>query len=135
MKAVAGIGVLIVGGLAIVALAASAASSNRTSEHLGPPDEHSVAKQEAGGELEVRVTPEMRRHSLIRNVLYFAGTMYGFGVLIVILATGLSRKMREVCRQFRRPAVAAMVYFALFTGVTVTSTFPLSVGPSPSPMV
>ena len=38
---------------------------------------------------EVRVTDEMRRHSRIGDTLYFAGTAWSFGVLALLLVSGL----------------------------------------------
>ena len=55
-------------------------------------------KPEAGGlkpaapqrRLEVKVTPEMIRHSRINDVLYFADFVYGIGALLLVLAAGWS---------------------------------------------
>src|SRR3954451_19460740 len=63
---------------------------------------------------EVNVTPEMIRHSRIYDVLYFVDFAYGIGVLLLILTTGLSARMRAfVSRRARWPFVAAMLYFVL----------------------
>jgi Zn-dependent protease with chaperone function len=75
---------------------------------------------------EVNVTPEMIRHSRIYDVLYFVDFMYGIGVLLLILGTGWSARMRAFAsRHVRWPFVAAMLYFVLFSVVTAILTFPL----------
>jgi Zn-dependent protease with chaperone function len=67
---------------------------------------------------EVQVTDEMRRHSRLRDVLYFVGSAWSFGVLAVVLLTGLSRRMRDAAaRVTKRPFVLAMIYIALLTVV------------------
>src|SRR5687768_14271995 len=76
---------------------------------------------------EVRVTDEMRRHSRIGDTLYFVGTAWSFGVLALVLFSGLSRRMRDVAaRVTRKPFVIAMLYIALFTIVIAILEFPLS---------
>lgn len=75
----------------------------------------------------VDVTDEMRRHSRIREVLYFVGFAYTLLVLVLVLATGLSKRMREVAaRVVKQPFVIAMLYVALFTIVTTVLEFPLA---------
>jgi STE24 endopeptidase len=75
---------------------------------------------------EVNVTPEMIRHSRIYDVLYFVDFMYGIGVLLLILGTGWSARMRAFAsRHVRWPFVAAMLYFVLLSLVTAILTFPL----------
>jgi Zn-dependent protease with chaperone function len=76
---------------------------------------------------EVQVTDEMRRHSRIGDTLYFVGTAWSFGVLVLILATGLSRRMRDAAaRVTRKPFVLAMLYIALFTVAVAVLEFPLA---------
>lgn len=74
----------------------------------------------------VHVTPEMIRHSRINIALYFINTIAGIGILMLILATGWSAGLRNVAQRFGRWSfVVAMVYFVLFSLVTVALTFPL----------
>ena len=74
----------------------------------------------------VQVTPEMTRHSRIRYALYFIGTAYGFGVLLLILNSGWSRKLRDLAaRLTSNRFFMAMIYIALFTLVSALLTFPL----------
>jgi STE24 endopeptidase len=75
---------------------------------------------------EVNVTPEMIRHSRIYGVLYFADFVYGIAVLLLILRSGWSARMRAFAsRHVRWPFVAAMLYFVLLSLVTAILTFPL----------
>ncbi len=73
----------------------------------------------------VRVTPEMIRHSRIYDVLYFVGFVYGIGVLLLVLKTGISTKIRNATR-VRWSFIASMLYFALLTVVTSALEFPLT---------
>ena len=73
----------------------------------------------------VRVTPEMIRHSRIYDVLYFVGFFYSVGVLLLILNTRVSARLRDVAR-VRWRFVAAMLYFALLSIVTTAVEFPLT---------
>lgn len=74
----------------------------------------------------VTVTPEMREHQRWVDALYFAGTAWGLLILVAVLALGLSRRMRDVAaRVTRRPFLAAMVYFALFSLVTTLLSLPM----------
>jgi Zn-dependent protease with chaperone function len=75
---------------------------------------------------EVNVTPEMRRHSHILDTLYFVDTAFGFAMLGVILAIGLSRRLREWAQRIaKKRFLAAFVYYVLFAIVTTIIEFPL----------
>jgi STE24 endopeptidase len=75
---------------------------------------------------EVRVTPEMLRHSRIENVLYVVAEVYGVAVLLVVLASGLSSRMRDAAFLItQKRFLAAMIYFGLFIIVTTLMSFPL----------
>lgn len=74
---------------------------------------------------EVRVTPEMIRHSRILDTLYFVGTLYGILVLLLILSTRLSARMRDAAARIGRfRFLAAMIWFALFSLAVFLLTFP-----------
>ena len=76
---------------------------------------------------EVRVTPEMMRHSRIDETIYFAGTLYGIATLLLLLATGASAKMRDLAeRVVRRRFVASMLYIVLFAIAIAILDFPLT---------
>jgi Zn-dependent protease with chaperone function len=76
---------------------------------------------------EVKVTPEMRRHSRILDTLYFFDTAFGFALLAIVLATGLSRRLREIAQRIaKRRFLAAFVYYVLFSIVTTVIEFPLA---------
>ena len=76
---------------------------------------------------EVRVTEEMVRHSRIRDILYFAGTAYGIGVLLLVLVTRISARLRDAAtRVTRKPFVLSIVYVALLTLVITLLELPLA---------
>lgn len=76
---------------------------------------------------EVRVTDEMLRHTRVRHALYFAGFGYFAAVLLVVLLSGLSRRMRDAAeRVTKHPFVSAMLYLAMFILVTAIFEFPLT---------
>jgi Zn-dependent protease with chaperone function len=85
-----------------------------------------VVAAEPARRFTVRVTPEMKRHSRIYDVLYFAGSAYGVAVLWLLMKTGISMKLRDVASRARWRFLIAMAYFALFTLVTSAFHFPLS---------
>ncbi len=76
---------------------------------------------------EVRVTDEMARHTRIRNVLYFVGVGWSAVMMLGLLATGASRRMRDLAaRATQKPFLAAMLYLALFVVASALLEFPLS---------
>jgi STE24 endopeptidase len=88
-----------------------------------------VEERPAEGEprLEVQITDEMIRHSRIRDVLYFVATAYSFGVLLLILTTGLSAQLRDLAsRVTKKPFPMAMVFMALLVAVVAVAEFPLT---------
>ena len=77
--------------------------------------------------LSVRTTPEMKRHSRIYDVLYFAGSAYGIAVLWFIMRSGITFKLRDLANRARWRVLIALAYFVLLTLVTSAFEFPLSV--------
>ena len=76
---------------------------------------------------EVEVTPEMVRHSRIRDVLYFVGNAWAAGTLALLLLTPVSRKVRDAAARItKKPFLMAMVYIAIITVVIAAIDFPLS---------
>ena len=76
---------------------------------------------------EVQITDEMLRHSRLREVLYFAGVGWSAAVMLGLLFTGASRRMRDVAaRVTKKPFLVAMVYLVLFILATTLISFPLS---------
>ena len=109
-------------GLAVVAVtlvaAAVTALAQPTSEKRDTPK---------SDRFEVHVTDEMVRHSRLSDTLYFVGTAWSFGSLLLLLATGLSRRMRDTAARFsKRPIVVDVLYIALFTVAMAILNFPLS---------
>ena len=74
----------------------------------------------------VHVTPEMIRHSRILDAIYFGGFFYSCAVLIIVLKSGISVKLRDVASRAKWLFVIAMIYFALLSVVTTIFEFPLS---------
>jgi STE24 endopeptidase len=103
-----------------VALAAAAQSGGGSSAQPPQPP-----APEGDKRFEVKVTPEMREHSRILDTLYFAGTGYSLVVLVVVLASGLSRRMRDAVRT-RWRFLTAFLFFALFSVATEVLEFPLT---------
>lgn len=117
MKTMARVGL----ALAIVGIAAALVvrASGQPAERAGDAGEDS--------RFEVKVTDEMLRHSRIRDILYFVGTGWSLGVLVLVLATGASRRIRDLSvRAARKPFLVAMLYIVLFTLLTALLEFPLS---------
>jgi Zn-dependent protease with chaperone function len=123
-------------GSMVVALTISAQAKRESGVGSGESELHRVAAAAptpdsrhatpAKRHFEVNVTPEMIRHSRIYDVLYFVDVVYGVAVLLLILRTGWSARMRAFAtRHVRWPFVAAMLYFVLLSLVTAILTFPL----------
>jgi STE24 endopeptidase len=76
---------------------------------------------------EVQITDEMVRHSRIRDVLYFVGTAWAAGMMLLLLFTPASQKMRDAAeRVTKRPFVAAMITIVLFILALAVLDFPLA---------
>lgn len=66
-------------------------------------------------------------HSRIYDVLYFAGFFFSVLVLVVILQSRLSAKLRDVAQRItRRSLLASMIYCALLFLVIAAAEFPLT---------
>ena len=80
-----------------------------------------------GSRFEVQVTDEMLRHTRLRNILYFVGTGWSLAVLILLLVTGASKRLRDLAvGATKKPFPAAMAYIALFVLVTTSLELPLT---------
>jgi STE24 endopeptidase len=109
-------------GLALAAVTVAAVVIAQTTQ----PQPQRV-EQQNDARFEVQVTGEMRQHTRIRNVLYFVGTAWSIGILLLLLTTGASRRMRDVAvRATKKPFVAAMLYLVLFILVTTLLELPLA---------
>jgi Zn-dependent protease with chaperone function len=76
---------------------------------------------------EVKITDEMLRHSRIRDVLYFVANGWGAGMMLLLLFTQASRRMRDAAlRITKRPFVAAMIAIVLFICALSILDFPLA---------
>jgi Zn-dependent protease with chaperone function len=75
----------------------------------------------------VHVTPEMIRHSRILDVLYFVGFVYGVAVLLIILRSGISVRLRDLAgRVTRNRFLVAALFYALVSLVITAMEFPLA---------
>ena len=76
---------------------------------------------------EVQITDEMIRHTRIRDVLYFVGTAWSLGVLVLLLVSGASRRMRDLAARLTKHwFVMAMLYIVFFTLAAAVLDFPLT---------
>lgn len=75
----------------------------------------------------VHVTPEMILHSRIEDALYFIGALYIIVVLLIVLNTRISARLREIAARAVRPRfLLSMFYFAMLTAVIAAMEFPLT---------
>ena len=91
-----------------------------------PASDRSDAESERREELRVEVTPEMERHSRIRNILYFAGSAWLWGALWIVLKLGWSSRLRRIAervsgKRFLRDAL----WFGMFLVTMGCLLFPL----------
>lgn len=86
-----------------------------------------VEERKTGERFEVRITDEMLRHTRLRHALYFVGVAYSVGVFLLILGSGLSRRMRDAAaRVTKRPFVTSILYLVMFSIVWAILELPLS---------
>lgn len=77
--------------------------------------------------LEVKVTPEMIRHSRLSDVLYFVEFVYGIGALLLVLGAGWSARFRDAAQRLaKKKFLAGMLYFVFLTLAVTIIEFPLS---------
>jgi STE24 endopeptidase len=104
-------------GIAVVAVTVAVVAQETKKEEPRSGDER----------FEVRITDEMIRHSRIRDVLYFVGTAWSFGVLYLLMKTGAVRRMRDVARRVSpRPFIVAMLTIAMALVAVTLLEFPLA---------
>ncbi len=70
-------------------------------------------------------TPENRRYARVRQVLAVVEPLYDVAILVLLLVSGLSARMRDVAHaRARRRYVRVLVYLALFTLVMLAAEAP-----------
>ncbi|HMC21778.1 MAG TPA: M48 family metallopeptidase [Thermoanaerobaculia bacterium] len=85
-----------------------------------------VAAAPAARRVVVHVTPEMIRHSRLMDVLYFVDFLYIVGILIVVLQTGMSARIRDVAARALTCRFLVAVLYCVLMGLIVTAfEFPL----------
>jgi STE24 endopeptidase len=85
------------------------------------------AVKAASRRLEPKVTPEILRHSRLNDVLYFVNVVYGLGVLVLLLRTRASARMRDVAERRVRPKfLAGMLYVVLLVLAMTLLELPLT---------
>jgi len=94
-----------------------------------PPRVSAAASLASPGEERVEIPKDQtrqKRYAHGRYALSLAGSAWGFLVLVFLLRSRLSSRMREeVGRRTRRPNLVVFVYFALFVVVTSLLSLPL----------
>ena len=84
-------------------------------------------REETDDRFEVQITDEMVRHSRIRDVLYFVGNGWAAGMMLLLLLTPASRKMRDTAlRITKKPFLVAVITIALFVCALAVLDFPLA---------
>jgi len=70
---------------------------------------------------EIKVTPEMRRHTNILYALYFIGTAYSMAVLYFLLKTRLAHRLRDAARRIARwkPATTFLTFAFLSIAIGI----------------
>ena len=102
-------------GVAVVAVTVTVIAQPKPEERTG--DER----------FEVRITDEMIRHSRIRDMLYFVGTAWTLGMLLLLLKTKTAGRMKAVAeRVTKRPFLVAMITIGLLILALAVLDFPLA---------
>jgi STE24 endopeptidase len=121
--------------IAAVVVAGAVVAVVRRAEAASPPSSptrpESASKPREQPKLDrrftIRVTDEMREHSRIGDILYFVEQAWDVGVLLLVLGSGLSRRIADLAARIaRKPFLASMLYFALLSVVTTLLWFPLT---------
>lgn len=107
-------------GLALVATLALSVVLSWGQAPSAPDPASPAAASQAGARdpYTVQVTPEMRRHQLWDDGLYFGGAILGWLVLLGVLGLGVSRRVRDLAaRVTARPLWLGMATFGLLSAV------------------
>ena len=101
-------GKLLLAALAVGVVAAVALASPPPVPPASPPVEKAASRR-----LAPRVTPEMLRHSRLQDTLYFVNVAYGVAMLLLLLRSRASAKLRDVAEKTRFPAPVYVVLLVL----------------------
>jgi STE24 endopeptidase len=115
--------------LALAALVSPLAAAPAPSPPDSPSSPAATSSLASPGEERVEIPKDQtrqKRYAHGRYALSLAGSAWGFLVLVFLLRSRLSARMRdEVLRRTRRPNAVVFVYFALFVVVTSLLSLPL----------
>ncbi|HYM60244.1 MAG TPA: M48 family metallopeptidase [Thermoanaerobaculia bacterium] len=118
---------LLFGAILLMAMTASSYAQATTTAAAPATQTAPAPAAKPASRFEVKISPEMLKHSYIEEALYFVEWIYDVAVLLILLATGLSKHMRDLAaRMVRRPFVLAMIYFALYLVASAILEFPLT---------
>ncbi len=109
-------------GLAVAAVTLVAVAATAQPRAVDKRDERKGDER-----FEVQITEEMVRHSRLRNVLYFVGIGWSAAMMLGLLFTGASARMRDAAVGVtKRPFLVAMLYLVLFILATTVLELPLA---------
>jgi STE24 endopeptidase len=110
-------------GLAVAAVTVVTVVALSATAQPKPP----VDDRQGDDRFQVRITDEMVRHSRTVNVLYFVGVVWSGAVMLGLLVSGASRRMRDLAgRAAKPPLAAAFLYVILFVLAATALEFPLA---------
>src|SRR5688500_1576517 len=110
-------------GLAVAAVAVVAVAVTAQPRAL----KTTVDERKGDERFEVQSTEELVRRSRLRDALYFVGVGWSGAMMLGLLVTGASARMRDVAaRVTKKPFLAAMLYLVLFILATTLLELPLS---------
>jgi len=113
--------------LARLALAFAAVAVVTTAVAVVASAQPKPEERPADKRFEVQITDEMVRHSRIRDTLYFVSTGWTMAMMLLLLLTPASRKLRDLAgRVTQRPFPMAMLYIVLFVFAVSVLDFPLT---------
>lgn len=106
-----------------LAFAAVITASGPASKRAGEKEREQLERQE---EFRVHVTSEMKQHTRIRNLLYFAGNAWLWAALLAVMEMGWSSRLRQLAGHLtRKPFLRDSIWFAMFLVVMAALLLPL----------
>jgi Zn-dependent protease with chaperone function len=104
-------------GVAVVTVAVAVVAQTQQPKPQPQPDHR----------FEVKITPEMIRHSRINDALYFVANAWAAGMMLLLLFTPATKNMRDAAKRLtKHPYLVAMITIALFICALAILAFPLA---------